>query len=102
MHVKLDTCLETHIARTANRHKVLPDGAARGGAVAAALPVSGCCLVASQTFAALPAALSRTPSAVGWNCSTSTWAYSGPSSSPGPEGSAWPDAGSRHSFTCRE
>ena len=79
--MKPDTCLETHITEIANRQKVLPDGAARGGAVAVALPVRGCCLVASQTLAALPAVLSRIPSAVGWNCSTSTWASSGPSNS---------------------
>lgn len=63
------------------------------------LPVRACCLATSQTFTAVPAALTRTPSAVGWNCSTSTWTGSGPSTSPGTEGRAWPGAGRRHSFT---
>ena len=63
------------------------------------LPVRACCLATSQTFTAVPAALTRTPSAAGWNCSTSTWTGSGPSTSPGTEGRAWPGAGRRHSFT---
>lgn len=66
------------------------------------IPVRGCCLATSHTFTAMPAALTRMPSTVGWNCNTSTWVSSGPSTSPGPGGSSWPEAGSRHSFTCRK
>lgn len=64
------------------------------------IPVRGCCLATSQTFTAVPAVLTRMPSTVGWNCSTSTRVSSGPNTSPGPEGSAWPEAGSLHSFIC--
>lgn len=81
---------------TAQERKRWP-GSARAGR--GGLPVRGCCAAASQTLAAVPAALTRTPSAVGWNWRASTGCSSGPSTTPGPEGRAWPGRGRRQSFT---
>lgn len=64
------------------------------------LPASGCCCPTSQTVTRFPAPLARTPSAVGWNCSTSTGPPLGPNVSPALLGRSWPLSGRRQTFTC--
>ena len=93
-----DTYFTTHIKHVS---KTLSGGAAQKATwLRWPVPVRGCRLATSQTFTAVPAVLTRMPSTVGWNCSASTRVSSGPSTSPGPEGSSRPGAGSRHSFIC--